>query len=88
MVPSSGISTCTLFTAGPWLSSVGWSSSLFAAGCKKAEDQATELNQGPAVNSVQAEFPEDATMGCRNVQEEERNEWKLVKEVHLVGFLH
>jgi hypothetical protein len=31
-------------------------------GGKKAEDQTTELNQGPAANSVQVEFPEDGTM--------------------------
>jgi hypothetical protein len=69
--------TCTLFVAGPLLSSVAWSSAFFPLthknGGKKAEDQATELNQGPAVNSVHVALPEDGTIECRNTYKEVRN---------------
>jgi hypothetical protein len=38
-----------------------------STGGKKAEDQATELNLGPAVGSVQVALPEDGVIGCRNM---------------------
>jgi hypothetical protein len=57
-------------------------------GGKKAEDQATEPNQGPAVNSIYVALPEDGNMECRNMWQEVRNKCKLVKKCIQLVFLH